>query len=333
MSLYSRKTKLVEESVEPLNATPGATARTVTRSFVLGAGLGTRLRPLTESRPKPLVPVAGKPLIAYAFDHLIDAGIERIVVNTHHRAEVYARFFPENTHRGLPLVFRHEPVLLETGGGIKNVEDLLGDEPFIVYNGDILTTLPLQPAIDHHFAAGNEVTLVLRSGGGPLQIAYDPKSGRVLDIGNRLGCALGTHLFTGIYVVNPAFLRRLRLEKASVVPAFTAMISEEAALGGIVLDEGNWWDLGTRDQYLEVHRALRAVDPQTAWIHPDAILGPEVKITGSTFIGPGAEIGANAELHDSILWDGTRIAKESVLHRCIVTDGQSVSGVHSNEDF
>ena len=319
--------------MQSTNVTAGTTDPRVTRAFVLGAGLGTRLRPLTESRPKPLVPVAGKPLITYAFDHLIDAGIERIVVNTHHCAEGYGRFFPGNVYRSVPVAFRHEPVLLETGGGIKNVEDLLGDAPFIAYNGDILATFPLGPAIVRHFEAGNEVTLILRSGGGPLHIGFDTDSGRVLDIRGRLGRAEGTHLFTGVYVVSPSFLRRLRMEKSSVIPAFLAMIVEGAGLGGIVLDQADWWDLGTRGQYMEVHRALRAADEQTAWVHPGAILEPGVKIGGASYVGPGSKIGANVELHDSILWEGTRIAKDSRLNRCIVTDGKSVGGVHTDVDF
>ncbi len=158
-------------------------------AFVLGAGLGTRLRPLTDTLPKPLVPVIRKPLITFAFDHLIaDAGVERFVVNTHHRAEAYAAAFPDNSYRGRPLDFRHEPILLETAGGIKNVADLLPrDEPFWVYNGDILTDLPLAPALAQHRASGALVTLILRTGRNPddpRHIAFDPAAGQVRDIRN-----------------------------------------------------------------------------------------------------------------------------------------------------
>ena len=308
----------------------------ITRAFVLGAGLGTRLKRLTEVRPKPLIPVAGRPLIASAFDHLIDSGIRQIVINTHHLAAAYGDAFPGGTYREVPLTFRHEPVLLETGGGIKNVEDLLGAEPFIVYNGDILATLPLEPALAWHLASGNEVTLVLRSQGGPLQIALDAGgdgTGRVLDIGNRLGRAIGTRLFTGIYIVNPTFFRRLTLEKASVIPAFLKMIEEGAGLGGIVLDEGHWWDLGTREQYLEVHRHLRKAASGTVWIDPSAHIDPSATITGASYVGPNAEIGPDAQIKDSILWNGTKIAKKTVLKNCVVTDLQCVAGDHVDRDF
>ena len=305
----------------------------IANAFVLGAGLGTRLKRLTQARPKPLVLVAGKPLISYAFDHLLSSGVKRIVVNTHHCAEAYGRAFPNSSYRGAALTFRHEPELLETGGGIKNVEDLLGDAPFLVYNGDILTNLPLEPALAHHFVAGNEVTLVLRSHGGPLQVAFDPATSRVLDIGHRLERAPGTHLFTGIYVVNPAFLRRLRLEKRSVIPTFLEMITQGAALGTVVLDSGDWWDLGTRQNYLEVHRTLRAANPAARWVHPTAQVDSTARLTGATCVGAGAKIGPGAHLHDCILWEGTTIAPDSALTRCILTENQSACGTHTDVDF
>ena len=304
----------------------------IANAFVLGAGLGTRLKQLTQARPKPLVPVMGKPLITYAFDHLLSAGVRRIIVNTHHCAETYGRAFPGGVYRDVTLTFRHEPVLLETGGGIKNVEDLLGDVPFLVYNGDILSTLPLEPALAHHFATGNEVTLVLRSHGGPLHVAFDPQTARVLDIGHRLGRAPGTHLFTGIYMVNPAFLRRLRMEKLSVVPTFLEMITQGAALGGMVIDDGDWWDLGTRENYIEVHRALTA-DPTARRVHPSAHIDPTARLTGATCVGADAKIGPSAHLHDCILWEGTTIAPQSALTRCIVTENQNVCGHHTDVDF
>ena len=102
------------------------------RAFVLGAGLGTRLKGLTERRPKPLIPIYGKALITFAFDQLITAGAGRIVINTHHCHEAYEAAFPEGVYRGARLIFEHEPVLLETAGGIKNAERHFGGKPFVV---------------------------------------------------------------------------------------------------------------------------------------------------------------------------------------------------------
>src|SRR5437899_5788138 len=137
----------------------------ITQAFVLGAGMGTRLRPLTDELPKPLVPIFQKPLITFALDHLIEAGMNSFVINTHRLPELFAAFFARNTYAENPVTLVHEPELLETGGGIKNAEPLFVSEPFLTYSGDILTDVDLRPLIDEHFRRGNDVTLALRETG------------------------------------------------------------------------------------------------------------------------------------------------------------------------
>jgi len=296
----------------------------ISQAFVLGAGLGTRLKALTQHRPKPLIPIANRPLITYAFDHLIDADVAKFVINTHWRAEEYSRAFPEAKYREVELAFRHEsPEVLETAGGIKNAEDLLRGGPFWVYNGDIFCTLPLEPALRAHRDAGNEVTLVLRSFGGPLQVTFDEASGRVLDLGRRVHPSSEPRfLFSGIYLIEPEFLARIPPGKISVVPIFCEMIRAGAKLGGVVIDEGAWFDLGTREQILAVHRHL-GLGP---WIHPTAELSKGAVIAGASAIGAGARIGANARVHDSVIWDGGEVAAGAALDRCIVVTGHCASG-------
>jgi NDP-sugar pyrophosphorylase family protein len=302
-------------------------------AFVLGAGLGTRLRPLTEVLPKPLVPVCLKPLIAYGFDHLRAHGVERFVVNTHWLPKAWTQAFPEGRYGRSSIAFRHEPEVLETAGGIKNVEDLLGGEPFIVYNGDILTDLPLAPVLAAHKAGGHEVTMVLRSSGGPLQVAFDSKSSRVTDIGGKLGAKEPCFLFTGIYVVEPAFLARIPAgEKIGVVRIFLEMIRQRAALGGIVVDDGHWWDLGTREKYLDVHRHFAAIDG-APWIAHDAEISPYAEISGASAIDSRVKIGADCRVVDSILWPGAEIEAASILENCIVTGREPVCGAYLNRDF
>src|SRR4051794_30879184 len=169
----------------------------IRQAFVLGAGLGTRLRPLTEQLPKPLVPIFQKPLITFALDHLLGVGVESFAINTHRIAENFAAAFPDCSYRGAPVQLLHEPVLLETGGGIKNAEGALRDEPFIVYSGDILTDIDLAPLIDEHFAQGNAVTLALRETGLARGVAF--QDGRVLDIGGKLG-HIGTYDFANVSI-------------------------------------------------------------------------------------------------------------------------------------
>ena len=320
----------------------------IRKAFVLGAGLGTRLKSLTARKPKPLVPICGKPLVTFAFDHLIRNGAKSIVINTHHCHQSYDEVFPEKKYCGATLHFEHEPTLLETGGGIKNIEPLVRGETFIVYNGDILCDLPLERAAQAHFEMRNEVTLVLRSSGGPLHIALDEKTGRVLDIANRLRSPTAPrYLFTGIYIVSPAFLFRIpSRSKISVIPIFMNMIQKAHALGGVVIDEGNWWDLGTREKYLEVHRFF--AQPHHAfqtgcgsgegerwpqWRHPTAKVAASATITGATSIGAGAIIGERAQIADCVLWENARVEPDSILRNCILTPGQTASGTHSDLDF
>jgi aminoglycoside/choline kinase family phosphotransferase len=222
-------------------------------AFILGAGLGTRLRPLTENCPKPLLPVGGRPLITFAMDHCLSIGVERFIVNTHHCAGAYDGAFPERRRRGVPILFRHEPVLLDTAGGIKNIEDLLAKDngTILVYNGDILSDLPLERLLAAHAAGGREVTLALRSDGPLRNVCLDAK-GEICDFRDLLGNpGVRRCLFTGIYMVEKRFLRRLTPGKIeSVIPVFVEMIREApGSVASVVIDEGSWEDVGDIPAY------------------------------------------------------------------------------------
>jgi mannose-1-phosphate guanylyltransferase len=228
-------------------------------TFILGAGLGTRLRPLTNTCPIPLLHVGGQPIITYAMDHLIRAGMERFIINTHHCADVYQKIFPDKLWRGVPIVFRHESVLLDTAGGIKNIEDLLdNDETILVYNGDTITDLPLQRLIDAHYTQQKEVTLALRSSGSPLNVNMNDR-GEICDFRYTLGDpgVMGC-LFTGIYIVEKRFLNRLEAGRVeSVIPVFVEMIREKAgSVGGVLIDEGHWYDIGSIQEYERINVLL-----------------------------------------------------------------------------
>jgi mannose-1-phosphate guanylyltransferase/mannose-1-phosphate guanylyltransferase/phosphomannomutase len=309
----------------------------VNKAFVLGAGLGERLRPLTAQLPKPLIPFYHRPLICAAFDHVIAAGAQEIVVNTHHLPQTYGEAFPTCRHSGIPLHFRNEsPDRLETAGGIANVRDLLdGPDSFLVYNGDILTDLPLAPLIAHHHATGNLVTLALRSSGPALHIAIDPSTGRLTDIHNKLGTGNpGTHLFTGIYLVNPAFFDWLTPgKKESVIPIFLKLIESGHRIGGLVLDEGHWWDLGNRTTYLDAHLARAGTQLGQTAIHPLAQVHPTATLIGQNIIGPHAIVEAGAVLQDSLLWPHAYVQAGTRLTRTIVRSHITAAGSHENADL
>ena len=297
------------------------------KAFVLGAGLGTRLQPLTEWLPKPMVPVYHRPLISYAFDHLKSVeDIDGFIVNTHHYPEAYTAAFSNKTYGGLPIEFRHEPVLLETAGGIANIADLLGNEPFLVYNGDILSDIPLEPLLVQHRESKNEVTLLLRSEGPGLHIGLNNATKQLSDIRQMVDPGADQYYqFTGIYLVEPAFLDRLTPgKKESVIPIFLDMIRQGDALGGCVEDGGYWWDLGDEATYRQVHRdipesSFPSYAPGATWSakHHSASLSPSAKLE-NTIVGPVSQIGDNAVLTDTVLWPGASVAaNESVSNQVI----------------
>lgn len=221
-------------------------------AFILGAGLGMRLRPLTEQCPKPLLDIGGRPLITYAMDHLLGAGVERFIVNTHHCARAYLEKFPDRQWKGVPILFRHEPVLLDTAGGLKNIEDLLGEEKTILcYNGDILANFPMQKLLNVHEVKQPEATLVLRSTGPLLNVNINER-GEVCDIRHALKSG-GTQscLFTGIYALDTSILQHIEAGRAeSIVTTFIRRIAEKpGSVMGIVMDEGDWHDIGSLESY------------------------------------------------------------------------------------
>jgi mannose-1-phosphate guanylyltransferase len=229
-------------------------------AFILGAGLGTRLRPLTDQCPKPLLPLGGRPVITYVMDHLLRAGIDRLIVNTHHRPEVYAEYFPDSLWRGVPIVFRHEAVLLDTAGGLKNIEDLLSeDEAILCYNGDVVSDLPLETLIQTHETMRPEVTLALRSR-GPLLNVNIKDGGEVCDLRHALGNpGIQSCLFTGVYALETSLLQFIEADKTeSIVPVLLRRIVEQpGSIRGVVIDEGRWHDIGSVEEY----EALRVAWP------------------------------------------------------------------------
>lgn len=318
------------------------------KAFLLGAGLGTRLRPLTSFLPKPLVPLGQQPLIRYAWQACYDIGCRDFAINTHHLAEKWqtpaagwgdlawqvSAERAENGESVLRAAYQdaslrlfHEPTLLETGGALRNVRDWLGDDDVLVHNGDVYSTIPLNTLVEAHRRSGLPVTLALRSDAVARHIALD--GDRVIDIRHMLGKAVGTHGFTGIYCMNAALLDALPEEEVcSVIPAFLRL-AEKGKLGAVVIDEGDWFDLGTRESYLEVNRRFAT---QAGAIHPDARVDATAQVENS-IVGAGASIGAGAILRDSVVWPQGQVLAHSELHDCIVCSAEAISGKHQHEDL
>ena len=312
----------------------------ITQAFVLAAGMGTRLRPLTDDLPKPLIPIFQKPLITFALDHLINAGINQFLINTHRRPEVFRKFFSDGEYAGCPVRLFHEPELLETGGGIKNVERHLASQPFITYSGDILTDANLQPLIDEHFRRGNDVTLALRDTGLAAHVAF--RGHLVVDIAKRYGIA-GNLDFANIAMWNSAVFERIPPDKKiSFIPIVAEWISQGGKIGGVVMDDGKWFNIGSRREYLEVNRTSlrenwKPYYVQTSnWperVAESAIVDASAELRGCSVVGENCRVGADVVLQDTILWAGAQIASQSQLQSCIVRSQKKVSGIHQNIDL
>lgn len=302
----------------------------MTEAFVLAAGLGTRLRPLTDELPKPLIPIFQKPLITFAFDHLIDAGIERLVVNTHRLPESFGEAFPEPIYRDRRITFLHEPALLGTGGGLKNAQSRLQTESFIVYSGDILTDFALEPLLEEHRRAGNDVTLALRQ--TPFKSSITLNGNRVVKIGEG-----GEYDFANVSIWMHRTVDLIPPGKSmSFIPTLIDAIAAGRKLGGVVVNDGKWFNIGSAKGYLEVHETIARRDWRPGYlaetnewpisIAPGAMIDGTANLSGFYSVGAECRIGARAQLTNSILWPGARVAPASQLRNCIVRVGKVAEG-------
>ena len=312
----------------------------ITQAFVLGAGLGMRLRPLTEDLPKPLIPIFQKPLVTFVLDHLIAAGVTSFVINTHHRPSAFEKFFADGTYRGRAVQLVHEPEILGTGGGIKNVESRLRDEPFISYSGDLLTDIDLAALLEEHSRAGNDVTIALRETKHGADVALE--GNRVVDIVKRYGHT-GRYDFAGIAIwTRQVFERIPPRQHLSYIPILADWIGAGGNIGGVVLNEGNWFNIGSRKEYLAAHRTILEERWRPDYIESpdwpvqvarDAQVDPSATLAGFYSIGAGCRVGAGVSLENTILWPGAQIASRACLRNCIVRSHQMAEGELSDTDI
>jgi len=192
----------------------------------------------------------------------------------------------------------------------------------------------LQPLIDEHFNRGNDVTLALRHTG--LGSAVALRENQVVDISNRYGVP-GEYDFANIAVWSPAvFARILEKQKISFIPILGNWIAHGGKIGGVVLEEGKWFNLGSRPEYFEVHRVISKEGWRPAQVKASdwsAPIHPSAQIRGCCVVGKDSRVGAGAVLEDTILWPGAQIASKSELIGCIVRARKTVSGTHRNIDI
>ena len=235
------------------------------RAMILAAGLGTRLLPYTKSLPKPLLPVNGKPLIAYPLGLVKEAGVKDVVVNVCHLADQIESALKACSTMGLNIRFARERNLLETGGGLSNAQGFLGNETFFLLNSDVVCDIDLKPVLEAHIRSGAIATMVLVEREGQSQYApvvWDSRSKHVKDLRGELGvrtkCSRSL-TFAGIHVMEPAVFDYLLKRKESIIDAFYLPALREGRHIHGYLHSGYWADAGTVQDYVRVRRDLAGV--------------------------------------------------------------------------
>lgn len=227
-------------------------------AMILAAGFGTRMRPITNHTPKPLVPLNGRALIDHALDRLVAAGVKRVVVNTHYKAEMIAAHLKER--RDVAIELSHEPVLLDTGGGVKKALPLLG-EAFYVLNADVFWLNAKVPALarlrrawegkplDALLLVQRTVTAVGYDGPGDFTV--DPL-GRLRRRGER---EVAPHLFAGIEILSQRFFAGAPDGAFSLNPLWNKAI--EAGRIEALIHDGEWFHVGTPQGLAATEERLR----------------------------------------------------------------------------
>lgn len=289
--------------------------------MLLCAGLGTRLRPLTNERPKPLVPLLGRPIAAYALDQLSAVGVRSLVANTFHLGEqVQPTLRPFTDRLSMSLECVHESALLGTGGGIRNALPLLGQEPFVVFNGDVLAAPDIARALSLHKATNARMTMILREDPnadalGSIEVDQDGRVVRILNEGPLSAKPTSKCMFTGIYVVSPDVREDLPENGCIIRHSLRRWLARGDRVSAIV-DEGPWFDLGTIGSYADVtfglldgSIAFPSVNPQANHSRVgDVRRADGVRIGALCDLGDGVELQGEGSLSRVIAWDRAKLS-------------------------
>ncbi len=317
------------------------------KAMVLAAGFGTRLRPLTQVLPKPMIPVMHQPLLAHNLNHLRAAGIRDITVNLHHLPDQVTGFFGDGNKLGIDLHYSREEKILGTAGGIKAAEKFLTGGTFIVMNSDILADVDLKRVLEFHRKKKSCLTLVVRQDAAPEK--YDPieirQDGRIVHFIGASSMELPDEttrvMFTGIQIMEPEIFERIPHGQfyGTAQDVFPEMIRDGLPVFGF-LHGGYWKDLGNRETYLEVHHDVLdgrvSVRPPvlqaqaSTTLTPPVVLGTDCKIDPKARVGPyavlgnGCRIGAGAAIAHSVLWNDVRIEANATVSGSVLAHGVTV---------
>jgi mannose-1-phosphate guanylyltransferase len=318
-------------------------------AIVLVGGQGSRLRPLTLTTPKPMLPCAGVPFLTHQLLRLAEVGISRVVLATSYRSEVFADYFGDGARLGLAIEYVLEVEPLGTGGGIRNVvERLTGgpDSPVVVLNGDVLSGHDLTAQLELHRATGAAATLHLVGVADPRAFGCVPTDGegRVTAFLEKTQDPPTDQINAGCYV--------FRRDVIDAIPAGCAVSVERDTFPGLLAagarvqgyrEDAYWLDVGTPTAFARgsadlvrgVLRSPAVPEPGSALVAPDALVASDAVLSGGTAVGPGCVIGsgavvegsvlfadawiaAGAQVRDSVIGAGARVGERSVLRDTVL---------------
>jgi NDP-sugar pyrophosphorylase family protein/aminoglycoside/choline kinase family phosphotransferase len=282
--------------------------------FILAAGLGERLRPVTNHIPKPLLPVMGKPVLESVLEKLSALPITSIGVNLHYKKEAIEKWITQSAFSSKVVIFPEDPVL-GTGGALKNAERFLKDGDFLVYNADILSDINIERLTQFHRESGNLATLSVHSYPKFNNLSVD-HTGQLIEIGAM--CSLcrkpGSRLlaFTGIAVYTPEFLKILPEGASSIVHSWTKAISSGQKIGTYDVTGCYWTDIGTPASYAKAVINELKNNGETVYVHPSVKSCRNADIDGYVAIERKSFLNSGVSLRNCIVLPGTEIEKETV---------------------
>src|SRR5262245_9701277 len=233
------------------------------KAMILAAGLGTRLRPLTNTMPKPLLPVAGTALIVWNLLLLRRHGFRDVIVNLHHLGPMIAQALGNGSKYGLRIWYSQEPVILGTGGGIKQAEPYFSGEPVVILNGDTLVEIDLDALCAFHQQHQAAATLVLRSDPeatrwGLVEVDNGHRILRITGRGRPDPAVAQQRMFAGIHILQPRLLRDVpKGKESSIIDAYVAAIQRGEPVLGFD-HHGYWSDVGSPERYAQAEQDAAA---------------------------------------------------------------------------
>jgi NDP-sugar pyrophosphorylase family protein len=315
------------------------------KAVVLVGGEGTRLRPLTFTTPKPLLPIANQPFLERQLLALADHGVDEVVLSMGYLPDAFHEHFRddagEDTFRGMRLRYAVEEEPLGTAGAIRFAADGI-DERFVVCNGDVLTGLDLTAMVEFHDTCGAEVTIALTRVDDPSAFGVVPTApdGAVIAFVEKPspGSAPSDWINAGTYVIEPPFLDRIppRLSVSVERETFPRLLEQSGRLFGYKTD-AYWLDIGTPEKYLEAHvdvlrgKVGRPPTPGArelsadVWTQGDATIEPGATVLAPALLGPGARVQSGARVRGSVLGAGAIVEQGVVLETAVLHDEARVS--------